>query len=253
MNILCIGNSFAVDSATYVHQLAEKSGQNIFIAVLYIGGCPILKHWNNYKSGAKDYEFYINGSRTPEMWCSIHEGLAYKKWDYITFQQVSYNSGDSSTFFPELTYLQEEIRKVSDARYLLHKTWSYGKTHEHPKYGSNPLDSEWMSRDIENAYDEVSQKSGINGIIPVGTAITEARKVFGDELNRDGFHLNELGRTLAGLVWSYYFLGESANFDGFKPSGFTYDDSTPGITSEQFEIVNKIAKEVVKKNKQHNL
>ena len=253
MNILCIGNSFAVDSATYVHQLAEKSGQNIFICVLYIGGCPILKHWNNYKSGAKDYEFYINGSRTPEMWCSIHEGLAYRKWDYITFQQVSTDSGDSSTFFPELTNLMEEIRKCSQARYLLHKTWSYAKTHSHAKYGSNPMDQNAMTKDIENAYEEVSEESGISGIIPVGTAITEARKIFGDELNRDGFHLNELGRTLASLTWAYYFLGDVSNFDGFKPSGYSYDDVTPGISKEEFKKINKIARDVVRSNSKHNL
>ena len=51
MNILMIGNSFSVDVSTYVHQIAEAAGKEINIYVLYIGGCPIKRHYENILSG----------------------------------------------------------------------------------------------------------------------------------------------------------------------------------------------------------
>ena len=125
MNILCVGNSFAVDASTYVHQIAKAAGYDINIHVLYIPGCPINKHWERFLDKYKEYEFYINGEKTPTLYCDIFEGLKYTKYDYITFQQRSGDSVDSTTFFPELTLLMKGIRDYSDATYLLHKTWSY--------------------------------------------------------------------------------------------------------------------------------
>ena len=253
MNILCIGNSFAVDVSTYVHQIAKSAGKDIEIYVLHIGGCPITRHYKNILSGEKEYEFYKNGSRTPMMWCSIHEGIAYEKWDYITFQQVSTDSVDADTFFPELPLLMDEVKKLSDGKFLLHKTWSYSKGHSHEKYGKNPMNQEKMSQDIEKAYDIVSEKVRIPFIIPSGTAITNAREVFGDTLDRDGFHLNERGRTVAGYLWAYYFLGLDIDVSSFRPSGCSYSDSTPGVDAKELPVLMEIAKKTLEENKGHNL
>ena len=253
MKILCIGNSFSVDVSTYVHQIAESAGKNIEIYVLYIGGCPIDLHYKNFLSGEKAYEFYKNGERNPLMWCSIQEGLSFAKWDYITFQQRSSDSGDENTFFPELTKLFECVRQYSDAKFLLHMTWSYAKTFSHDKYGSNPLNQEQMDEDINNAYKNVSLKVNVPYIIPTGRAIKEARKVFGDNLTRDGYHLNEMGRTLAGYLWAYYFLGTNIDTSSFVPVGYSYDDITPPVNSNELKELQRIAKSVIKDNAGDNL
>ena len=189
MKILCIGNSFSVDVSTYVHQIAESAGKEIDIYVLYIGGCPIDLHYKNILSGEKAYEFYKNGSRTPLMWCSIQEGIAYQKWDYITFQQVSGKSVDAETFFPELPLLMNEVRKISPGQFLLHKTWAYSKGFSHEKYGKNPMNQEKMAQDIDNAYEMVSSKINVPFIIPSGSAITNRiAQTRHDEIKRlDGF------------------------------------------------------------------
>ena len=253
MKILCVGNSFAVDASTYVHQIAQTAGEDLEIYVLYIPGCPIDLHYKNILSGEKAYEFYHNGERTPLMWCSIIEGLTYTKYDYITFQQRSGDSVDEKTFFPELTLLMKEIRKYSDAKYLLHMTWSYAKSFSHDRYGSNPMNQEGMDRDIFLTYEQVSKKTGIPFVIPTGKAIREARKIFGDDLNRDGYHLNERGRTLAGYLWAYYFLGLDIKPVNFKPSGKSYDDITPPVDEKELTILSDIAKKVIKENKGGNL
>lgn len=254
MNILCVGNSFAVDASTYVHQVAKASGYDINIHVLYIPGCPIDLHWKNFLSHDKAYEFYVNGSKTPLMYPDIFEGLTYTDYDYITFQQRSGDSVDASTFFPELTLLTEGIRKYSKATYLLHKTWSYAKEFSHERYGSNPMDQEGMDRDINNAYLEVSEKTHIPYIIPSGEAIRLARIKFGDKLTRDGYHMNERGRTLLGLLWVYYLLGHNdIDLSKFKPSGYSYDDLTPPVEDKELEELIEIAKEAMRNNKGHNL
>ena len=253
MNILCVGNSFAVDVSTYVHQIAKSAGKEINIYVLYIGGCPIDLHHKNFLSGEKAYEFYKNGDRNPLMWCSIQEGLAYTKWDYITFQQRSGDSVDANTFFPELPLLMKEIKETTPGTFLLHKTWSYSKSFSHEKYGKNPMNQEKMSEDIEKTYEIVSKKVGVPFIIPSGTAITNARKVFGDQLDRDGYHLNERGRTLTGYLWTYYFLGLDIDVSSFKPAGHSYDDFTSPVDDKELPILMEIAKETIKENKGHNL
>lgn len=253
MNILCVGNSFAVDAATYVHQIAKEIGEDINIHVLYIPGCPIYRHWENYQSKEKAYEFYVNGNKTPLMWCDIFEGLEYTKYDYVTFQQRSGDSGDATTFFPDLTKLQENLRKYTNGTYLLHKTWSYAKYFAHDKYGSNPMDQKAMDRDIKNAYIEVSKQSGIKYIIPSGEAIKLAREVYGDDLNRDGYHLNERGRTLVGILWVMYFTGKTDfSLEKFAPSGYTYDDVTPPIEKKEISELIRIAKDAIKNNKGYN-
>lgn len=254
MKILCVGNSFAVDASTYVHQIAKEAGFDIDIHVLYIPGCPIDKHWRLFNTKGKEYEFYVNGSKTPLMYCDIFEGLKYTKYDYITFQQRSGDSVDANTFFPELTQLMEGIRQYSDATYLLHKTWSYAKSFSHEKYGSNPMNQAAMDRDIKEAYLQVSKRSGIPFIIPSGEAIKLAREKYGDVLDRDGYHLSEMGRTLAGILWVFYFTGRTdLDISGFIPSGYTYDDVTPGVSKEVVGELTEIAKQALKNNKGYNL
>ena len=254
MKILCVGNSFAVDASTYVHQVALSAGYDIDIHVLYIGGCPVDLHWKNFLSKDKAYEFYINGQREPTLYCDIFEGLNYTQYDFITFQQRSGDSVDASTFFPELTLLMEGIRQYSSAKYLLHKTWSYAKEFSHERYGSNPMDQEAMDRDIKLAYEQVSEQSGIQYIIPSGEAIRLARVRFGDDLTRDGYHLNERGRTLLGILWVYYLLGNTdIDLSSFKPSGYTYDSITPPVDNNELKELMEIAKQALKNNKGHNL
>ena len=254
MNILCVGNSFAVDASTYVHDVAKAAGLDINIHVLYIPGCPINRHWKNFLTKEKEYEFYINGAKTPTLWCDIFEGLTYTHYDYITFQQRSGDSGDASTFFPELSQLMEGIRKYSDGTYLLHKTWSYAKDFSHDKYGKNPLDQDWMDRDIKSAYIEASEKSGIKYIIPSGEAIRLARLEFGDNLNRDGYHLNERGRLLTGILFVLYFMNlNDLDLSNFIPRGFTYDDVTPGVDPKEIKTLIDIAKHAIENNKGYNL
>ena len=146
-----------------------------------------------------------------------------------------------------------ELRKKTNAIFMLHETWSYAKSFQHEKYGSNPMDQAAMDKDIRNAYLFASEKTGVKYIIPTGLGVELARQIFGDELTRDGYHLNERARTLAGMIWAYYFLGKDIDFSSFRPSGFTYDEVTGPVEDKELEILNDVAKKALDNNRGHNL
>ena len=147
---------------------------------------------------------------------------------------------DAESYFPELTYLAEEVRKVNKtAKFVLSETWSYGKDYRHEKYGENPMDQAAMTEDVINAYREVSKRTGFP-LISVGEYIAKAREAMGDIMNRDGFHLNELGRALGGLIWAYSLFGKKP-LKYYPKTGHSYDDITPGLTDEQWKKLVEIA------------
>ncbi len=45
IKILCIGNSFSEDAMKYLHAIAKCGGMEVKTVNLYIGGCPLIKHW----------------------------------------------------------------------------------------------------------------------------------------------------------------------------------------------------------------
>lgn len=254
MNILCIGNSFAIDVTTYLHQIACSANKDLNIGVLYIGGCSIKRHYNNIMNkDICDYEFWLNGNRVDNEYHNIFFGLNYMKWDYVTFQQVSTDSPDADSFYPELPLLLNEVRKYTDATYILHRTWAYAPSHHHDRYGSNPMDQKAMHEDIVKAYEEISKRTGISYIIPSGDAIYEGCIKYHWEMHRDGFHINERGRTLCGILWAYYFLGLDIDVTNYEPQGYSYDEVTPPVSKEEYKELIKIAKEIIIKNRKHNL
>ena len=64
MNILSIGNSFSQDAQRYLHQIARADGVKLTCVNLYIGGCPLSKHYRNMLSEKSEYSLEVNGSNT---------------------------------------------------------------------------------------------------------------------------------------------------------------------------------------------
>lgn len=252
MKLLFIGNSFSVDVSTYMHQIAKAAGKDLEVYVLYIGGCSIENHWKRYLADDKAYQFFLNGSNQELKWASLKEGLDYTEYDYVSFQQVSQLSGNYDSYFPELLLLMDAVRKHTKAQFLFHQTWSYAKTFSHEKYGSNPLNQDLMDKDIRSSYLRLSDFLKIPYIMPSGEAIRKARLVFGDELNRDGFHLNERGRTLCGYALVYFFFGLDIDPSSFVPEGNSYGDGSV-VDKKELLTLMKIAKEAIVDNKGHNL
>lgn len=61
IKLLSIGNSFSTDAQKWLHQIAETAGADIYCANLYIGGCSLQQHWNNYLTQENVYDYEVNG------------------------------------------------------------------------------------------------------------------------------------------------------------------------------------------------
>ena len=80
MKVLCIGNSFSDDAHTFVHEIAASVGQDITIGNLYIGGCPLERHWQNAQDDADEIlqharELEESGEVNPDTAEEIDEDL----------------------------------------------------------------------------------------------------------------------------------------------------------------------------------
>lgn len=128
--------------------------------------------------------------------------LLTQNWDIITLQQVSTQSTDFNTFNPWLskllTYIEKDCLnpKVTLAWQM---AWSYWTG-----YGTMPH-GEMRYKMICEAVKEQIKENGIDIIIPIGTALENARSTSlqtPHALTRDGTHLCfGAGRYIAACTW----------------------------------------------------
>ena len=89
IKVLAIGNSFSQDATRYLTQIAAARGVYFRTVNLYIGGCPLVRHYNNLLHDARAYSLEYGGETTG-FYVSIRQALRARKWDVITLQQVSH-------------------------------------------------------------------------------------------------------------------------------------------------------------------
>lgn len=208
VKILAIGNSFSVDAMQHLAIILKDAGvESISLGNFFIGGCTLETHYNNIKSGAVAYEFYVNrGDGWTHTTENIDTGILYDDWDIITFQQASAKSGQPESY----TYLEPIIEHVKatatnpNVKFLWHMTWAYQGNSTHPGFANYNFNQKQMYEKILGALNEcILPKDDLVGIIPSGMAIQKLRESYlGDTVTRDGFHLSYgIGRYTAALTW----------------------------------------------------
>lgn len=224
MKVLSIGNSFSQDAHRWLHSIAKADNYNLDTINLYIGGCSLEMHWNNYISDALDYDFEGNNGEFLKK-TSISKALESDEFDVVTLQQVSGLSGKPQSYFPYLTNLAEVIRKAQpNAKLYFHKTWSYEIDSNHRDFCRYNNDQKEMYRRLCDASDMATKIIDAK-IIPTGDIIQTLRensKEFnyengGISLCRDGFHLSlDYGRLAAAAVWYKTLTGRKIDIKKAK-------------------------------------
>lgn len=230
LKVLAIGNSFSADAVEQnVVELAAADGRQMIVANMFIGGCPLSRHVDNARQDKGAYRYRktgVDGKRVQQDNMSISRALADEQWDYVSLQQASDRSGQPETYEPYLTELIEYIKKLSPKSEIVwHQTWAYAKSSRHgafPRYGNDQLR---MYNCIVDAAQKAVKSHGIDIVIPVGTAIQNARTTFiGDNMNRDGHHLeNSYGRYTAACTWYEALTGRSVVGNAYRPEGLNGD------------------------------
>lgn len=228
IKVLAIGNSFSVDAVeNYLAELVAANGDTIIIGNMYIGGCSLERHYNNYKANLDSYSYrkIVNGVRDTIENYSLVKAFEDEEWDYVSFQQVSQNSGQYDTYFPYLDslviYAKKHIGK--DVKIILHATWAYAKDAIHPGFANYEKDQTVMYNAIISTTQQVAKRIGAEFIVPSGTAIQNARtSSLGDTFCRDGYHLElTYGRYTAACTWFEKLFGISAIGSKYYPETIT--------------------------------
>ncbi len=217
MKLLSIGNSFSQDAHKWLYDICKSAGVDIYNVNLYYGGCSLYGHWNFYINDREEYDYEIKAESVKKI--GLHEALAAEKWDVITYQQASHESGIYEKYQPFLCDLHKVVTEVCpDAKFYIHKTWAYESDFVSPNFENYKNDQQYMYNCLCDAYDKAAKSINAD-IIPSGDVIQYLRdntkefdyKNGGPSLNRDGFHLSHgYGRYAAALTWCCKLLGVDA-------------------------------------------
>lgn len=210
LNVLIIGNSFSIDTAAGLPTIFKDMNiTNVNVYVLYKAACSLKQHYDLFRSNEKAYEFYcynINGEKKLEKKTSIRDVMSRFKYDVVVFQQYSLESGKYETYEPYLSKLIQAYnftKTGARTTFAFNLTWAYSsKNKQLATYGTQDA----MYKSICDAAKKMKANSGIDVIIPCGTAVQNARNMYTlvtqKELTRDDLHMDYLmGRYLTACTF----------------------------------------------------
>ena len=238
LNVLSIGNSFSQDAQKYLHNLAKADGEVLRSANLYIGGCPLEKHYLNMLDDEKAYEYEFNGEYTG-LKASLREGLKSNRWDVITLQQASAFSTKYESWHPYLEALAEYVRKYCPhAKIYMHQTWAYEEGSERLSNAGFSSAQEMTDLIVEN-YKKAHDLIKADGIIKCGQGMLELYNKTG-RAHRDGLHASlGAGRYLLALTWYKTLTGKDISLNNFND----FDETVTDLERKAvIDIVNSIVK-----------
>lgn len=245
--ILSIGNSFSQDAQRYLCRLAASDGREFMTVNLMIDGCSLKTHWQNAENDLANYSYDINGELNGRK-ISIREALQQEKWDYITLQQASNESGLEDTYYPFILKLSDYLKQYApDVKQVIHQTWAYETDSTHGGFVNYGNSQTAMYDALSKAYERVSKELRLQ-MIPSGKIIQALRSTpefdhsnGGISLCRDGFHMSlDYGRYAVALTWYRFFMGSDLTSVSFIP-----DEGEKPLDTHKIELIKKTVKEVL--------
>lgn len=229
IKLLAIGNSFSEDAIEqYLYELANASGDTIIIGNMYIGGSALSLHNTNSVGNVPAYSYrkIVNGVKTTTESYMLSNAFKNEAWDYISFQQVSQNSGQYNTYFPYITNLITYAKGYTtnpDVKFILHATWAYAKNSTHDGFNNYSRNQMTMYNAIVDATSRVLVDADMDMLIPAVTAIQNGRtSSLGDTFCRDGYHLElTYGRFTVACAWYEKLFDKSVIENSYAPASIS--------------------------------
>ena len=232
--MLFVGNSFSIDTSAALPSILNSLGiNNVNVYVLYKGGCSMKQHYEFFKSGENVYELYrynSQGEQQLERAISIGDAMQRFPYDVVVWQQYSLDSGDYSTYEPYLSKLIQayNITKSSPrTTFAFNETWAYASNNKNLAKYKTQSD---MWKSLCTSIRKMKAASGIDVIIPCGTAVQNARGVealkVDNELTRDGTHISMYaGRYLLACTFFESIIAPCLN-RSIREDNMVYGKST---------------------------
>ena len=239
IRVLCIGNSFSWDAVEQeLVPLCAEKGIEVEVHNLYYGGCSLQQHAQFLLKDTASYSHRACsnlpslqggvGGRLIKDTISLRQALRDGRYDFISLQQASHDSGIRSTYEPWLSLLVDTVRAYQPrAQLCWMQTWAYSRDAKHPAYPRYHSDQQemWDSICACTGYvQEVFSRLQVNCLLlPCGEAIQRARRTkLGDTMCRDGYHLNySYGRYTAACVWYELITGKDVRCNRYRPDSMT--------------------------------
>lgn len=252
VKILMIGNSYSVDSVSYLWDVCVDSGlENVIVSNVWIPGSGIDDHWKHIQSGAAEYEYQKNtdGSFDVMPGIPLLDALTDEEWDVIVVTPLSSCAGQAGSHIHIADVLNwlEEHKTNPNARIFWNMTWPYPKDSDDSRFALFDRDQMTMYNAL-TAYiqEDVQPLEAVDGVIPTGTAIQNLRTSYlGDTICRDAIHLSyDYGRYTAAMIVCAYMTGCDLNSVSWVPLFLEYmqrdlpaiRDAISGALDKPFEL-----------------
>ena len=232
VRILAIGNSFSEDAVEqHLYDLAKADGVEVIIGNMYIGGCSLKKHLTNANKNKPAYKYRkigLDGRKVQTLDVTLETALADEKWDYVSFQQQSGQSGIYESWAESLPELLAYVkaRVPAKTKMMIHQTWAYDSTSTHRDFVKYDHDQQKMYSSIIDAVKRSSKLTKIKMVIPSGTAVQNARTtLLKDKVTRDGYHLHKTyGRYTAACTWYEKIFKKNVIGNAYRPAKMTAEE-----------------------------
>lgn len=183
LRVLVIGNSFSRSLIRELPQvMAAQSEYDLDLTDLYIGGCSLERHINEYETAVADPEhkpYRIDriapgGVLEPDCMGNLPEMLKGRTYDLVTIQQASPFSFRPESWTPWGDRLVDIVREaLPGVKIVIQETWSYRP--DSPRFADWGIDSPTMFKWLREVYLERSRHFGFE-VIPTGDAVQTFRR-----------------------------------------------------------------------------
>lgn len=243
LKLLAITSSFGMNTTQFLYEITLSEGyENVVVGRLYASGCSLKRHVE-YAETQEPYEEYTKISTKTGQWTkntttSLLDGILDEDWDIIFIQQSASQAGLSYTYYNYIDKLVEYVNAYKtnpNAKFVWNVTWAYQQDSQEQVFLREfKSDQLYMYNCIlETVKCRILPQPYWDAIVPTGTAIQNARTgLFGDTLTKDTFHLNNLGRAIAGYTLFSVLTGRKLTKIDLPPVN-SYDVKAMLILSDQ--------------------
>ena len=212
LKLLAITSSFGMNTTQFLYEIALSEGYtDVVVGRLYSSGCSLKRHAERIDNQEDPYEEYTKISTADGQWTkstttTLLDGILDEDWDIIFIQQSASQAGLSYTYYNYIDKIVEYVNRHKtnpNAKFVWNVTWAYqSDSQERVFLEEFKSDQMYMYQCILEATKcRVLPLPYFDRIVPTGTAIQNARtSFFGDALTKDTYHLNNLGRAIAGYT-----------------------------------------------------
>ena len=255
LKMLAITSSFGLNTTDLLYDIAKAEGcTDVVVGRLYASGCTLEKHVSFAENNTAGYTYTKNSTgqwETVEA-ASMLYGLQDEDWDIIFIQQSAAQSGLEESYMDYLDILLPYVNKNKtnpNARLIWNMTWAYQSDSDQNVFVTRfKKDQKLMYETIVNVLKEkILPRTEFSAIIPSGTAVQNVRTSFiGDTLTKDTFHLNNLGKVIAGYTLYSVLTGEEVAEIKLDTVS-SYDIKQPiQLTSEQKKVIAEAVNNAIK-------